>query len=65
FYQYFCSIDADIFQEVEYRHLVFLLLLRRKRKLRFPISSFKHSTGLLELALPENKKSEVPQLVNA
>ena len=35
-----------------YRHLVYLLLLRRKRKLRFLISHFKHSTGLFELALP-------------
>ncbi|HFI0462683.1 TPA: hypothetical protein ACGOZS_002203, partial [Streptococcus suis] len=30
----------------------FLLLLRRTRKLRFPISNFKHSTGVFELALP-------------
>ncbi|MBS8070270.1 hypothetical protein F6P74_01685 [Streptococcus suis] len=35
-----------------YSHLVFILLLRRKRKLRFLISNFKHSTGLFELALP-------------
>ncbi|RRN49683.1 hypothetical protein EI219_06315 [Streptococcus suis] len=36
----------------KYSHLVFLLLLRRNRKLRFLISNFKHSTGLFELALP-------------
>ncbi len=40
-------------QSAIYRHLVFLLLLRRKRKLRFLISNFKHSTGLFELALPD------------
>ncbi|MBL1126171.1 hypothetical protein F9856_08495 [Streptococcus suis] len=33
-------------------HLVYLLLLRRKRKYRFLISNFKHSTRLFELALP-------------
>ncbi|MEG3275347.1 hypothetical protein RFK21_09650, partial [Streptococcus suis] len=36
-----------------YRHLVFLLLLRRARKQRFLISNFKHSTGVFELALPD------------
>ncbi|MBL1125907.1 hypothetical protein F9856_07095 [Streptococcus suis] len=41
-----------VLNEHQYSHLVFLLLLRRKRKLRFLISNFKHSTGLFELALP-------------
>ncbi|TQE45691.1 hypothetical protein FH690_05375 [Streptococcus suis] len=36
----------------KYRHLVFLLLLRRKRRLCFLISNFKHFTGLFKLALP-------------
>ncbi len=45
--------DAQVeLQSAIYRHLVFLLLLRRTRKLRFPISNFKHSTGVFELALP-------------
>ncbi|AWL25713.1 hypothetical protein DF184_03810 [Streptococcus suis] len=38
----------------QYRHLVYLLLLRRARKHRFLISNFKHSTGVFELALPNS-----------
>ncbi|WP_074414673.1 hypothetical protein [Streptococcus suis] len=41
-----------------YSHLVSLLLLRRARKRRFLISNFKHSTGVFEVALPENKKAK-------
>ncbi|RRR42919.1 hypothetical protein EJA00_10520 [Streptococcus suis] len=37
----------------QYRHLVYLLLLRRARKHRFLISNFKHSTGVFELTLPD------------
>ncbi|RRR37291.1 hypothetical protein EI989_02985 [Streptococcus suis] len=47
-----------------YRHLVFLLLLRRKRKLRFLISNFKHSTGLFELALPDFVKATCSALLS-
>ncbi|MBS8056719.1 hypothetical protein F6P62_07660 [Streptococcus suis] len=36
-----------------YRHLVYLLLRRRMRKLCFLISNFKHSTGVFELTLPD------------
>ena len=41
----------EIRDSLRYSQLVYLLLLRRKRKLRFLISNFKHSTGLFELAL--------------
>ncbi len=39
-------------ESLTYSQVVYLLLLRRKRKLRFLISNFKHSTGLFELTLP-------------
>ena len=47
-------VDGMLPHNEAYRHLVFLLLLRRKRKLRFLISNFKHSTGVFELALPNS-----------